>query len=223
MVFRKYRNPSGLFFLLFSFFACAWFILYFLFFSGIPNKDWLLMISRLDFAIGILGVYSLLGFIYFFNTKPSKLFVKEVLWILGWMLSVLAFYVFTKGIIAGLYYEASEKVFREIPGKVFALHIALHATCVFLFCYFSFKQLKKQTYLNRIRLKHILTSAFMLVLFLIVFQLILPSFGIWILEKEVVFSLAIFVLYIYLTINRYYFSRGFGMGKASVTVLSAVL
>lgn len=95
--------------------------------------------------------------------------------------------------------------------------------CIFLFFYFSLKQLARQTYLNRIRLRNILTAAFFLIAFLVVFQLILPAFGVWILEKEVVFSLTLFVLYINFTINRYYFSRGYNLGRVTIGILSIVI
>ncbi|MFZ4461996.1 MAG: hypothetical protein ACOYN2_05885 [Patescibacteria group bacterium] len=65
-------------FLLFTVFACVWFMLYFLFFSGVPEVSSLLTITRTNFVAGIFGVYSLLGFIYFFNTKPTKIFTREV-------------------------------------------------------------------------------------------------------------------------------------------------
>jgi len=42
--------------------------------------------------------------------------------------------------------------------------------------------------------------------FLILLQLILPIFNIWILEKEIIFLFVFFILYTYNTIRRYYFS-----------------
>jgi hypothetical protein len=49
---------------------------------------------------------------------------------------------------------------------------------------------------------------------LIIFQLILPYFGIWILEREIIFFFTIFVVSIPLILRRYYFSHlGYSIGK----------
>lgn len=50
---------------------------------------------------------------------------------------------------------------------------------------------------------------------------VLPAFGIWILEKEIVFMLAIYVMYILYTIRRYYFPvSSFGIGPLLVSMVS---
>lgn len=51
MIYRRYRNPSGFFFFLFTLCVSAWFVLYFAFFAGIGDIDTLLLISRLDFGM----------------------------------------------------------------------------------------------------------------------------------------------------------------------------
>lgn len=115
MVYLKYKNPSGFLFFASTFFASIWFVLYFLFFSGIPVQETLLLMTRLNFLVGIYGVYSLLGFIHFFSTKPTKIFTKEVCYILGFFTLLGVLYLRTDWIIAGLFYEESSRVFREIP------------------------------------------------------------------------------------------------------------
>ncbi|MFZ3233310.1 MAG: hypothetical protein WA194_07500 [Patescibacteria group bacterium] len=49
LVFRKYHNPFGWYFFVFSALVSAWFSLYYLFFSGISDPALLLFLSRLNF------------------------------------------------------------------------------------------------------------------------------------------------------------------------------
>lgn len=55
-------------------------------------------------------------------------------------------------------------------------------------------------------------------------QLVLPTFGIWILEKEIILLFLAFVLYTFWTIRRYYFSSlGYGIGSVVVVIASIVV
>ncbi len=120
---------------------------------------------------------------------------------------LLCIYIFTDLIISDLEYVNSTNIYREVIGSYYFLHILLHLIAVALFCYFSFKKIRTQDLLNKIRLKNILFSAFIVFLLLLLFQLILPYFGIWILEKEIIFLFTGFVLYVNYTVRRYYFSQ----------------
>jgi len=201
-----------------------WFTLYFLFFSGIENSTVLLFLSRWDFWISIPTIYSLFFFIkYFWCTKTS---VKKIeIWsILIIYILILIGYLFTDGIIAWLTYSPTEHVYREIYGKYFLFHTVVSLLFIPLCIIFWYKQMRKQTFLNRIRLRNILFWAFFMLFFLILLQLILPIFNIWILEKEIIFLFVFFILYTYNTIRRYYFSSlEYGIWKIFVAYLSFIL
>lgn len=176
LVFNRYRNLSGLFFFLFTFFVSVWILFYFLFFSGINNVNLLLILSRLSFAVGLHATFSLAFFIFFFNTKHTSIWSKKLLWISIFYFLIILLYIPTNLIISGLSYSIPENVYREIPGKLYPLHAVFHFIAASLFCCFSVLQLKKQTYLNKIRLKRILLSAFILLISCLILQLILPIF-----------------------------------------------
>ncbi|MDD2891610.1 MAG: HAMP domain-containing sensor histidine kinase [Candidatus Gracilibacteria bacterium] len=101
----------------------------------------------------------------------------------------------------------------------YILNPLLHIIGISLLFYFATQQLKKQAYLNKIRLKRILLGAFLPLSAAIILQLILPAFGIWILEKEIIFFYLVFVIYVVYVLKRYYFSSlGYGIGKIIIAI-----
>lgn len=91
-------------------------------------------------------------------------------------------------------------------GPLYSVHTLLNVAFLPLFIWLSFRQIQRQAQLDRIRLKHIVVAAFVTIFFMIVFQLVLPAFDIWLLEREIVFLLSFFVIYTVFTVKRYYFS-----------------
>ena len=224
LIFQKYRNLSGLFFFLFTFFASSWFFLYFLFFSGINDVPTLLFLSRLDFWVWLGATYSLLFFVYFFDTKVSSIWSPKLIWIGLVYALILWIHAFTDRIVGGLTYVAAENVYREIQWTWYPLNGILHLGGVVLLVWVASWQIKKQTYLNKIRLTRVVYSAYTFMVSCLILQLVLPTFGIWILEKEIIFLFAAFILYAFFTIRRYYFSSlWYGVGKTVVTLVSIVL
>ncbi len=207
LVWKQKRCISSFFFLLFTIFSSLWFVIYFIFFSWIFWPEILIYSTRLWFWTWIVAVYSLLGYIISFWDNESSIWNRKVLLSLFSFLIILWVYVFTNWIIYWLEYSASEKVYREINGTFFFLHITAHLSFLVLFIYYSFQKIKTQDNLNKIRLKNILLSAFFLVSSLIILQLILPYFWIWILEKEIIFLFTLFVISVPIIVRRYYFTH----------------
>lgn len=115
-------------------------------------------------------------------------------------------------------------MYREVFGKWYVVHPFLSLLSLPLSVYYSVKQLRKVTHLNKIRFKHILSASLFLVISLFILQLILPLFGIWILEKEIIFFFVFFVLSVVYTLRRYYFSSlGYGIGKIVILITSIVI
>ena len=58
---------------------------------------------------------------------------------------------------------------------------------------------------------------------LLILQLLLPMFGIWVFEKEIVFLFAAFTAYAFHALRRYYFHSGSIAGKYAVAIVSAAV
>lgn len=222
LIFRRYRNLSGFFFLLFTLFGSTWFLLYFLFFSGIENVSLLLFLSRLNFGVSLGANYSLLLFVFFFDTKPSKILTKVTYIAISIYVPILLLHALTPMIIADLAFSLQDNVYREVPGMLYLLNPILHFTGLLLFVYVSVYRLKRQAYLNKIRLQRILWGAILPLSVAIFLQLILPAFGIWILEKEIILFYLFFTVYSFHILKRYYFSVGYGFGKGFIIMISGL-
>ncbi len=221
LVWKHQKNLSWLFFLIFTLFSSLWFLLYFLFFLGKFSPDILLLISRSAFWIAITTVYSLLYFVIYFWRQEIPLWSKKLFIPLLAFVGIICIYMLTDWIIYWLEYSISDWAYREIVGPLFTLHILGHMIFFVLFCYFSYRTIRTQDNLNKIRLKNILLSAFILLFSIIVLQLILPYFSIWILEKEIIFLFTLFVISVPVIIRRYYFSHiGYWVWKFSIVVIS---
>ena len=224
MVWRAQRNISGIFFLIFTLFSSLWFIAYYIFFSWILSSDILLYLSRFGFGIGVSTVYSLLYFLIYFGKSDTRFLQKSVLIPILTLLLIPFVYVSTDWIIHSLEYDLWAKVYREVTGPLFWLHIFAHFLFLALFVYFSFRTIQVQDNLNKIRLKHILFVGFLAVFAMLVLQLILPYFGIWMLEKEIIFIFTLFVISVPIITRRYYFSHiGYGIWRLLVAGVSLIL
>ena len=220
LIFRRYQNIAGFFFLLFTVCLSIWYSAYFLFFTGIENTGMLLFFSRLAFGISIPLIYSFLLFIKYFQQEKSDFFTWQTKSILAAYALILGIYIFMGGVVSGLEFSQTDQVYRETYGPLYFMHVGISIAFLPLFIFFSFRQLKVQTLLNRIRFRNIIFAAFVVIFFLLVFQLILPAFGIWLLEQEIIFLLAFFVMYIFFTLRRYYFSAGYELSRGVIILLS---
>lgn len=222
-IFLKNKNLSGFFFYCFSIFASSWCGLYSLFFL-FDNKEYLLHISRWAFASWILCVYNLLFFLKYFNHPKEKILWKKSLFIfLGYTLIVFI-YLFTNWMIEWLEYDSIKNVYREIYGTYYTVTLWLYIIFLIGFVFYATKQIFKQKWLNKIRIQAIVISTSILIFSLIILQLILPYFGIWIFEKEIIFLFLFYIIFNYYAFHRYYFtSLWYGIGQSFVIVLTFIL
>jgi K+-sensing histidine kinase KdpD len=222
-VYQTTRNISWLFFLSFTSFLSTWFILYFLFFvEYITSPSILLYLSRINFIIWIIAVYSLLWFVFYFNAiKVNTRLLK--FWFVPLFAILACVYIFTPIIIDTLRFSVVDGVYREVYGSWYMITIVLHILFLILFIVVSIQKLRKVSNLDRIRLKRILYSAYFMLFMMILLQVWLPLFDIWILEKELIFFYIFFVVQVYVTLKRYYFgSLWYGIGRFLV-FMSALL
>lgn len=111
-------------------------------------------------------------------------------------------------------------MYREVYGSHFWIHPLLQSLAVTAFVWEAFRQFKAQKGLDRIRLQRLLSAAGLFLTACLVLQLVLPMFGIWIFEKEIVFLFTAFTAYAFHALRRYYFHSGSIAGKYAVTVVS---
>lgn len=223
LVYRKYRNLFGWYFFLFTFFVSSWFFLYFLFFSGIEDPSTLLSLSRVSFGIGIGATWSLWFFVRYFDTRPSKVLVPQAVYPLVAFVPVLLAYSLTGGIVGSLEFSSADGVYREVPGYAFIIHPILHLTAVIGLFVDSYRQLRKQTHLDLLRLKRLLGAAATFIAACLILQLVLPILGIWVFEKGIVFLYFAFTAYAFFTLKRFYFDSGGFVGKYGIIGVSSLV
>lgn len=213
-IFSIQKNSSGFFFLLFAIAASVWLLIYYLFFANILGEDILLILSRSAFALSIIGEYSLILYIWNFHKRDDARTRRNSLYILCIFIALSALYVLTWWIVTSLSFDASANTFREVYGPIIILHTVLTIGFIPLLVIASTIRIREQNSLNKIRLKMIALSIGILMFILIVLQLILPMFGIWIFEREITLLFVVFVGSIVYITKRYYFSWiGFWIGK----------
>ncbi|HBB27492.1 TPA: hypothetical protein DCZ36_03290 [Candidatus Gracilibacteria bacterium] len=213
-IFSIQRNVSGFFFLLFTIAASIWLLIYYLFFANILGEDLLLLLSRIAFALSIIGEYSLILYIWNFHKGNTAQARRNSVYILCIFVILSIFYIFTGGIVNSLVFDAEANTFREIYGPLVLIHSILTIGFIPLLITASTIRIREQNSLNKVRLKMIALSVGVLMGTLIFLQFILPMFDIWIFEKEVSLLFVLFVASIVYITKRYYFSGiGFGIGK----------
>jgi signal transduction histidine kinase len=220
LVWKKQKDEAGASFFLFTLFSSFWFWFYFLFFSGWFWPTETLLISRIDFLLSIFSGYSFLAFLYFYTGwKISRVYFP---YLFGTATILVGLYIFTPLIVESL--DMVDGVLRERFGAVISLHILLHIGWIISICVLSYRSISKLEPLPRIRLWYILLSWLAIFLLLIGLQLILPLFGIWILEREIIFFYILFVFFVAYTLRRYYFSPiGYGIGRLLRFIITILL
>lgn len=210
LVYKIYKNLFWFFFFLSTFFMSLWFVLFFMFFSGIESVEMLLLISRLCFWVWVLATYSLLFSLYFLNTWKNKIMdAKKKYWLIWFYIFILILYTGSDFIIESLHFSPSEMVYREKPWILFWFHFSLQTIFILSFVVLSFLKVKNQSYINRLRLRYILYSAYFLIFLVFIFQLVLPTFWIRLFEKELILFFLLFIMWVVYIIKRYYFTNIF--------------
>ncbi len=205
MMFKKYKNPSWFFFLIFTISCSVWCLLYFLFLWWNLWYDITLILSRLAFSVSLLWMYTFLLFIIFFDYKKKSIFTKKVFLILFLYLVFFLFSIFSENIIHSLYLW-NDWVYRENYGLFYPIYIIWYLLFIPLVLVSILKQFKKQNYINKLRLKYILYWVLVFIWTGLVLQVILPLFWIWMFEREIIFFFIFFILSVVYSVNRYYFN-----------------
>jgi len=206
-VYKKYQDLSGYYFLVF---AVSWSIrllLYFVSYFVFRDPQQLLIISKLWYFLSLGCFYGFALFVYYFDSANKNYFSlqNKIIHILA--LAVFWIYVFSDGIIWWMYLDTQKNDYYEIQWSIYFLHILLNICFFLFFMYTAFKKYRSINYLNKLRLKYILFWVFLLIILTIFFQLLLPLFDIWILEREVWLFFIPFIILTFYSIHRYNLSN----------------
>jgi len=203
---KKYNNLSGIFFMVFNISLSWWFFLYFLSFFTTTDVTMLAIYWKWMYFFSILGQYSLLSFIYLFSSKNKPISYRKILLLLSVIFGFVYLYIFTPYIISWVELIPEKNDYYETLWSLVYLHVFLNILFVPLFLYFVIKSYKTLININKIRLKYILVWSFIFLLLWILFQLILPIFGLYLFEKEIVILILPFLFFSWYSVTRYHFS-----------------
>lgn len=226
LIWRYERGLSGLFFFIASLCICLWFWLYFIFFSWtVASVEVLLTLSRLAFFVGVMSVYSLLGFFFFFGYGKTPYIPHTTIWgttALGIWLMYL--YIGTPYIVESISYDPVWLWYREVLGWLSWLHGWLYIIFFILAIWIIYRKIQSETLLGKMRFERIVWASLVLLSILLLLQLVLPLFGIWILERELILFFTGFSLYTLFTLKRYYFAPiWYDVAKIASIVISGIV
>lgn len=208
ILFRKYKDLSWYYFLIFSISGSIWTILYFISFFLFENKEVLLYISKSAYFFSIICIYSFVLFIIFFNQRNKQFYWIKNKLIHLWFLWLWILYIWTDLIIEDMFFHVNKNDYYESEGPAFIVHTILSILFIPLFLITSYKKHKEISYLNKLRLKYILFWAFLFIILILSFQLFIPLiYDVWLFEKEIALFFIPFILFGYYSIHRYNLSN----------------
>lgn len=223
--FKQYKNNAWLSFFIFTILSSIWFLWYFLFFSWINNYSLLLIFTKIDYYLSIWVLYSFLYFLYNFSSTQKKINLwKNSILLIIFYLANSYFYIWSDKIISWLIFDQDLKIYRENFWSYYYYHIFLTLIFIPIFTYIIIKKYNSLTNLNKIKLKNIIISVFLAVTFIMIFQLILPFFWIWLFEKEIIFVYILFVFSVIYSLKRYFFINfWYWIWKIIISIFSLLL
>lgn len=231
-VLRKYTNLWGLFFFLYTILASAWLIFYFLFFSDYDfSENERLLFSRIDYSLSPITLICFILFIFFFWKKKNEHKIWKQIQKNKVLLTILAiifsgiFYVtlFTEKIISNIVPDESW-VYREVFWELTLLSTSVYISFIPIAFIFFIRKKKELSYIDKARILKIIWVKLIFLTLLIILQVILPLYNIWILEHEIIILFVISVLVIANIIQRYYFSPiWYEISKIVLNALSLII
>lgn len=205
--YKRYKNLSWISFLFFNIFVSIWFILYVLTYYPFYSIDTSLYITRLSYGVSVIGFLFLFLFVkyFWFNISLKNYLWKKIPYILFWSFLFLLI-VFSDLFILWLENNTNIYWYYEIKWILFYFYYIVYFYLIFSLSYFWFKTYKRLSILNKIRYKNILFSWLFLLIIGVIFQLILPYFGYYFLEKELILLYFPFLIFSLYSITRYHYN-----------------
>lgn len=202
---KKYFNASGIFFLIFCIWTGIWFILYFLTYFWSNSHDVLILLAQWSYACSVVSLYSFVLFLYCFSKKNIRIYSWIVYSYILFSCCLILFYTQTHFIIEGLYFNEVKNDWYETEGSLFLFHIVLSLFFIPLALFLGIKSMRELKYIEKRRLQFILLWVLIFVCLSFVFLLILPIFGLWIMERYIAIFFTPFIIGVFYAIRQYDF------------------
>lgn len=200
-----------------------WLVLYMLAFTTTFNPDILLYISRALYSLSFISTYSMtLFFLYFWirGHKKSKKYNIQNIFLLVFFL-ILWVSIFSDFFISDMIYEETLEIHYEqfwLWFIFFQIWYFLNPIITSIVIFFSYKRLYG---INKLRLKYMALGYLIFLFLYALFLAVLPTFGIWILQKEQILFFVPFLLSFFYASHRYKFTNlNVGIGIVTVFILS---
>ena len=206
-LFEKYKNISWYYFFIFCLSTIMWLTLYVSSFFIFESLDALYLVSKLAYFISIITIYSFILFTYYFNNSNEKKDRNFNIYLHIFFICLGYIYIWTPAILSGMYFDIEKQDYYEITGIFHYFHIFVTLLFIPTFLIVIKKTYKNINSLNKLRLKYILSWAFISIFLTIIFQLILPIFGIRIFEKEIWIFFIPFIFLTLYAIHKYNLSK----------------
>jgi len=204
LVFKKYIKTSWIYFMISVFFIWLRFLLYIFSFLSDLDIDLIDIIFRLMFFFSLAWVYYMLFFFLFFNVKIKK--NKHWFYIILLSFWIIFYYIlFTNYIIKWVEFDLIKNKYYEEYWVFYDYYFFLFYIFLILFLALGLYIIKKQVYINKVRLKYIFVWFIIFIYWSQIFQLLLPLYWINIFEKEIILFSLPFILWIYFSISKYNF------------------
>lgn len=207
--FKRNINKEWLFMFLYLLFSAIWMVFYYIYFSSIDDVVLLKTLSKVWYWSWIPCVFSFLLFIKYFKKNEAIAFDKSMGFMLFVYVSLMIIYCYTDLIIEWVVFDNSYWIYREIYWPLYPITYVFYGFFLVWIIPITKNRLLLLSSLDKKRLINIVFSTFMTIASLVVLQLILPLFWIWIFERQVIVIYLIYILYIYQTFRKYYFSTLF--------------
>ena len=176
-------------------------ILYIFSFTNIFAQEIYLYLNRLMYFTSLWWFYTFILFLYFFKNKFT---ITKIYFNILFLFSSFLLIVFTSYFISwinnvnGLYYETYWSYYILL----FIFYYILYLYIPFL----SYKTIKSTKLINKMRLKYIVSGYLIFVYLIQIFQLLLPLFWFYFLEKESIIFVIPLIIFSYYSTSRYSFS-----------------
>lgn len=205
-VLEKYRNPSWLFFLLFSISTAAWFASYIAsYFSTVPLYL-LESLIKISYSSSIVSLYSFIFFIHYFSKVKKWLFEWKSWYIVTTLLVLVLFYIATPYVISWLYFDVEKQDYYETEWGLYSIHILLSLASLPMMLFITWIKLRTLQLIDKVRLIYILVWMVSFYLLTFIFVLLLPLVWVRTLEKEVIIFFFPFLFLTNYAIFSYHFS-----------------
>lgn len=205
-VYKKYKNSSWIFFLLFCVFYSIWYFCYTIVYSDYFSDNTILIIIRLMYVLSLIWSYSMLFFVKYFSVKKSIL--KEKQKIIFSIYTMIFIWVIWSGFfIETVTHNSDNNYYLESYWVLYPLLAFWYLLFLPLFIWTYLKKIKQLRLINKMRMKYIciwfIITSFLSELFLVIF----PLFWKFYFVESIILFLIPFLIFTFYSIYTFHFTN----------------